>query len=190
MGERPRLDSDAIRYAGKAVDDEEWIVDFLNEQETGVIALANEGTPHPVTQLFVYDDREGAIFVHGARDGRAYGIVDGDGESRASFTTSRMGRYVPADEPVNFTVEYASVVAYGSVSLLDGAGEKRRVLERFMSKFAPHLTPGEEYAEISEESIDRTAVYRLDVERWSAKRGEKPPDQPGAYELEDVRESE
>ncbi len=189
MGERPRLDSDAIRYAGKAVDDREWVVDFLNEQETGVIALAGE-TPHPVTQLFVYDDREGAIFVHGAREGRAHDIVSGGEETRASFTTSRMGRYVPADEPVNFTVEYASVVAYGSVSSLDGRAGKRRVLERFMEKFAPHLTPGEEYAEMSEESIDRTAVYRFDVERWSAKRGEKPPDQPGAYELEDVRESE
>ncbi len=32
-----------------------------------------------------------------------------------------------------------------------------------MAKFAPHLTVGEDYEEMSEESIDRTAVYRLDA---------------------------
>jgi nitroimidazol reductase NimA-like FMN-containing flavoprotein (pyridoxamine 5'-phosphate oxidase superfamily) len=100
-----------------------------------------------------------------------------------------MGRFVPAAEPVNFTVEYASVVAYGTVSLLDTREEKRRVLERFMTKFAPQLTPGEDYEEMTGGSIDRTAVYRLDVESWSAKRGEKPPEHPGAYDLDDVRET-
>lgn len=186
----PRLVSDSIRYQGKAVDDREWIVEFLDEQDTGVLGLVDEDEPHLVTQLFVYDDERGSIFVHGAQGGRAHGIVDRNEEASACFTTSRMGRVVPADEPVNFTVEYASVVAYGGVELLDDPAAKRRVLERFMEKFAPQLSPGEDYEEMSEESIDRTAVYRFDVETWSAKRGEKAPDHPGAYDLDEVRETE
>lgn len=180
MGDSPRVASDAIRYQGKAVDDEEWIRDFLAGQETGVLGLADEETPHLVTQLFVCQD--GAIYVHGARDGRAYDLVERANESQACFTTSEMGRFIPADEPVNFTVEYASVVAYGSIDLLTERAAKRDVLELFMDKFAPQLTPGEDYEPMSDESIDRTAVYRLDVERWSGKRGEKPADEPGAYE--------
>jgi hypothetical protein len=58
-----------------------------------------------------------------------------------------------------------------------------------MSKFAPQLTAGEDYEEMSEESIDRTAVYRLDVESWSGKRGEKSPDHPTAYDLDAVRDA-
>lgn len=50
---------------------------------------------------------------------RAYGIVDGNGEVRACFTTSDTGRFIPADQPVNFTVEYASVVAYGYINLIE-----------------------------------------------------------------------
>ncbi len=187
----PEVDSSSIRYQGKAVDDPEWIVEFLAEQETGVLGLIDrdQGEPHLVTQLFVYDDAEGELFVHGARAGRAHDLVEERTGARACFTTSDVGRYIPAEEPVNFTVEYASVVAYGEVDLLEGRREKRRVLETFMEKFAPHLTPGEDYEEMSEESIDRTAVYRLDVERWSAKEGEKPPEYPGAYDLDAIRDS-
>ena len=185
----PEVVSDSIRYAGKAVDDPEWIVDFLADRKSGVLGLVDEGSPHLVTQLFVYDEEAGAIYVHGASDGRAHGIVERAGSAPACFTTSEMGRFVPAAEPVNFTVEYASVVAYGTIGLVGGRDDKRRVLERFMSKFAPQLTAGEDYEEVSEESIDRTAVYRLDVERWSGKRGEKPPDHPTAYDLDAVRDA-
>jgi hypothetical protein len=185
----PEMVSDSIRYAGKAVDDPEWIVDFLADQESGVLGLVDDGSPHLVTQLFVYDEEAGAIYVHGASDGRAHGIVERAGSAPACFTTSEMGRFVPAAEPVNFTVEYASVVAYGTIGLVGRRDDKRRVLERFMSKFAPQLTAGEDYEEMSEASIDRTAVYRLDVERWSGKRGEKPPDHPTAYDLDAVRDA-
>ncbi|ELY44976.1 pyridoxamine 5'-phosphate oxidase family protein [Natronorubrum sulfidifaciens] len=188
---RPEVDSSSIRYQGKAVDDSEWIVEFLAERETGVLGLIDQdqNEPHLLTQLFVYDDAAGALFVHGARAGRAHDLVEDSDGARACFTTSEMGRYIPADEPVNFTVEYASVVAYGEIELLEERAEKRRVLETFMAKFAPHLSVGEDYEEMTTESIDRTAVYRLEVERWSAKQGEKPPAYPGAYELDGVRDS-
>ena len=182
--------SDSIRYQGKAVDDPEWIREFLAGQETGVLGLVDGETPHLVTQLFVYDDEEGAIFLHGAQAGRAYDLVEGGDQPRASFTTSEKGRYIPADEPVNFTVEYSSVVAYGTIDLRTADGEKRRVLERFMDKFAPQLTEGEDYQEMTDESIERTAVYRLDVESWSGKKGWKDPETPGAYDLGSVSKSE
>ena len=189
MGEDdPTVDSESIRYAKKAVDDREWIVDFLADQSTGVLGLVDDGTPHLVTQLFVYDDEAGAFYFHGARGGRAHDVVVRESQPEACFTAYSVGRFIPASEPIEFTVEYASVVAYGSVALVDDSVTKRHVLEAFMSKFAPHLRPGEAYEEMTSESVERTAVYRLDVDTVSAKRGEKPPDYQGAYDLEDVRE--
>lgn len=122
--------------------------------------------------------------------GNANGDSADDDAVEACFTTSEMGRFIPADEPVNFTVEYTSVVAYGEIGLVEAAAEKRGVLERFMAKFAPHLSAGEDYEEMTEASVDRTAVYRLDVERWSGKRGEKAPEYPGAYDLDALREAD
>ncbi len=179
--------SDSIRYHGKAIDDPAWIPEFLDDQEVGVLGLVDDDTPHLVTQLFVYDAEAGCIFLHGARAGRAHDLVKNDEQPRASFTTSEKGRYIPADEPVNFTVEYSSVVAYGSIDFLTGREEKRGVLEQFMEKFAPQLTAGEDYEQMSEESIDRTAVYRLDVDSWSGKKGWKEPSHPDAYDLDAVQ---
>lgn len=185
MAERTPADvSDSIRYQGKAIDDPAWIPEFLAGQETGVLGLVDGETPHLVTQLFVYDPEVGAIYLHGAQGGRAHDLVEGGDRPKATFTTSEKGRYVPADEPVNFTVEYSSVVAYGTVDFLTERAEKRRILERFMGKFAPQLTPGEDYEEMTEESIDRTAVYRLQVDSWSGKKGWKDDDHPDAYDLD------
>lgn len=183
----PRNVTDSIRYQGKAIDDPAWIPEFLADQETGVLGLIDDDTPHLVTQLFVYNPEAGAIYLHGAQAGRAHELVKKGEQPRASFTTSEKGRYIPADEPVNFTVEYSSVVAYGIIDFLPSPEEKRAVLEQFMEKFAPQLNEGEDYERISQESIDRTAVYRLDVESWSGKKGWKDPDHPGAYSLDSTQ---
>ena len=188
-GNTPDNASETIRYQGKAVEDSEWILGFLADRETGVLGLVDDDMPHLVTQLFVYDPQASAIFLHGARAGRAHDLVERADQPRAAFTTSEMGRYVPADEPVNFTVEYSSVVAYGTIGFLTDREAKRRVLEQFMGKFAPHLTAGEEYERIAEESIERTAVYRLDVESWTGKKGWTDPGDRHAYDLDSVRSS-
>lgn len=184
----PRNVADRIRYAPKAVTDDEWIESFLAERPTGVVGLVDDGRPYVVTQLFVYDPGEAAVFLHGANAGRTRRIVESAGEADASFTTSRHGRFVPAEKPVDFTVEYESVDAFGRISLVGDPAAKRGVLEAFMAKLAPHLAPGRDYEPIADASIDRTSVYRIDVAEWSAKRGLKDPDHPGAYDLDAVRE--
>lgn len=182
--ESPRVASHEIRFQGKAVYDEQWILDFMDEQQSGVLGLTNDaGEPHLVTQLFVYIHDDSAIYLHGAEYGVAYDIVEANQPAPASFTSHTMGRYIAAEQPVNFTVEYTSVIADGTISLVQDDAHKRRVLEEVMEKYAPDMTPGEDYNEISQESIDRTAVYQLEVDSWTAKDGEKDPDHPDAYNL-------
>lgn len=180
--------SDEIRYSPKAVEDEAWIESFLARRPKGVLGLVDGGAPYLVTQLYVYDGDERAIYLHGANAGRTKDVVSSTGDAEACFTVSEMGRLIPAEKPVDFTVEYASVDAFGAVSLVTDPADKRRTLEAFMAKFAPQLAAGEDYEPMSEASIDRTSVYRLAVDGWSAKRGEKDPDHPGAYEYEGVRD--
>lgn len=91
--------------------------------------------------------------------------------------------------PVDFDVEYDSVVVYGDISLVEGQDAKRDALERLMAKFAPHMDPGEDYDPIADSSIDRTSVYRIDVDGWSGKRNEQPADFAGAYDYDSVRDT-
>lgn len=183
--DNPEDVSDLIRYRSKAVDDPTWIPQFLADRETGVLGLVDENSPHLVPQLFVYDPDANGIFTHGARDGRLHEIVTTGDRPRASFTTYEKGQYVPAAKPEDFTVEYSSVVASGLVDVLDEREEKRRILEQFMRKYAPHLTAGEDYERMAEAAIDRTAIYHLDVESWSGKRGWEEGDRSDLYDLND-----
>lgn len=170
-----------------------------------VVGFVDDGAPYLVSQLFVYDDEREAVFFHGAADGRTRGIVEGgagsgngtdDGNEDetgvdACLAVHEMGRFVPAEHPVNFDVEYASVVVFGRVRLVESEAEKRRTLSLFMDAFAPHLEAGADYGEIRSESVGRTSVYRLDVEGWSGKRHEAESEADGfePYGLADARES-
>ena len=84
----------------------------------------------------------------------------------------------------DFDVEYESVVVFGTIRVVTDTGRKRRALELLMEQFAPDLTPGEDYEPIADASIERTSVYRIDIEGWSGKRNDKPEDFPGAYDYD------
>lgn len=177
-----------VRLSPRAVDDDDWIEEFLTHQPMCVLGLVDEGSPYVVNQLFVYDPAERAIFLHGAHTGRTRTIVERGDSTDASLTVSRMGRLLPAEKPVDFDVEYASVVVYGDIGLVEDTREKRLALELLMEKFAPHMSPGADYEPIAESSIERTSVYRIDVDGWSAKNNEKDADFAGAYDYRAARE--
>jgi hypothetical protein len=185
--ERPENRSGDVRLAGRAVDDDEWIAAVLDRRPMGALGLVDEGSPYVVNQLFVYDADERAIFLHGAATGRTRSIVETGDPAEASLAVSEMGQLLPAEMPVDFDVEYASVVAFGDIRLVADRDRKRAALEQLMAKFAPQMTPGEDYEPIADDSIDRTSVYRLDVEGWSGKRNE-PDSFPGAYDYDAIRD--
>ena len=190
MTERtPENRSDDVRLAGRAVSDDEWIAEFLTEEPMCVVGLVDDGEPYLVNQLFVYDKSEDAIFLHGAATGRTRTIVERGDRAPVCLTASRMGRLLPAEMPVDFDVEYESVVVYGHIRVVEKVERKHRALELIMDTFAPDLTAGEDYEPIADESIDRTSVYQIDIEGWSGKRNDKSADFPGAYEY-DAPESE
>jgi nitroimidazol reductase NimA-like FMN-containing flavoprotein (pyridoxamine 5'-phosphate oxidase superfamily) len=94
-----------------------------------------------------------------------------------------MGRLLPADEALEFSVEYAAVVVFGTVRAVRDPEEKRRVLERIMTKYAPRLLPGRDYRPITDGELRRTAVHSLEIEAWSGKEKVAPRDFPGAHRL-------
>jgi nitroimidazol reductase NimA-like FMN-containing flavoprotein (pyridoxamine 5'-phosphate oxidase superfamily) len=181
---RPENRSDDVRLAQRGVSDDEWIASFLTREPMAVVGLVDDGEPYLVNQLFVYDESEDAMFLHGAKPGRTRTVVEGDDATPACLTASRMGRLLPAEMPVDFDVEYESVVVFGTIRVVTDTGRKRRALELPMDQFAPDLTPGEDYEPIADASIERTSVYRIDIEGWSGKRNDKPEDFPGAYDYD------
>ena len=171
-----------MRYTARAVTDEAWIKRFLRRMPHGVLATVHGGQPFATNNLYAFDDAAHAIYMHTAQVGRARANVEA--ESRVCFTVSQMGRLLPYPKPVDFDVEYASVVIFGQASMVEALDEKRRILYLLLDKYAPHLKPGQDYEPIPDEDLKRTAIYRIEIDSWSAKKNEAEPDFPGAFEYQ------
>lgn len=167
-----------IRRHDRAMD-EGWIRDFLATAPVGVVATVSDGQPFLNSNLFVYDPTGHAIYIHTARAGRTRSNIEGDG--RVAFTAYEMGRLLPASTALEFSVEYAGVVAFGRARVVTDAGEAERGLQLLLDKYAPHLRPGRDYRPTTSEELERTSVMRIDIEAWSGKCKQVAPEFPGAF---------
>ena len=168
-----------VRRQDRAVEDEAWIQDFLHRAPFGVLAMIDDGQPFINSNLFVYDEDQGAIYMHTAKVGRTRANLEV--ESQVCFSVSEMGRLLPAEEALEFSVEYAGVTVFGKARVLFENQEKTDALQKLLDKYFPHLKPGEDYHPITPEELNLTSVYRLDIESWSGKQKVAPDDFPGAF---------
>ena len=164
--------------------DPTWIADFLHRAPNGTLATAammEDGQPQAFTNtlLFVYHPALHAIYLHTGRRGRMFAHAGPD--QRACFTTFEMGRLLPADTALNFSVEYASVVAFGRLQVVTDPAEAETALQILLDKYFPHLQAGADYRPITAGEREATAVYRLEISEWSAKRKQVAEDFPGAF---------
>lgn len=173
------LAPDEVRRKDRQVEDDAWIEELLRRVPMGVLATVDGAQPFTNSNLFVYDAARRVIYMHTARTGRTRANVDG--AELVCFTATEMGRLLPADKALEMSVEYASVVAFGRATVLADSAEKRGALEMLLAKYFGHLRYGDDYAAITQEELDRTAVYRIDVERWTGKQKRVADDFPGAF---------
>jgi nitroimidazol reductase NimA-like FMN-containing flavoprotein (pyridoxamine 5'-phosphate oxidase superfamily) len=169
-----------IRRADRAVEDESWIRAFLHEAPLGFLATSYEDQPFLNSNLFVYDAAREAIYLHTANVGRTQANVAHN--TRVCFSVATIGRLLPAEEALEFSVEYGSVVVFGRASAVDDPAEAEAALQLLLDKYAPHLRPGRDYRPITPEELKRTGVIRLDIEGWTGKKKEVAADFPGAFD--------
>jgi uncharacterized protein len=173
-----------IRRTNKTISDQNRIKSFLNRVPVGVLATVFEEQPFLSTKLFVYDDSDHAIYLHSADEGRVFNNIQQN--SNVCFTVYEMGRFLPASNARGFGIEYESVVVFGHIRVIEDQHKMIFVLQKFMEKYASHLTPGEDYPKIQTSDLHNLAVYRIEILGWSAKSDEGDVDHPGAYRYENL----
>jgi nitroimidazol reductase NimA-like FMN-containing flavoprotein (pyridoxamine 5'-phosphate oxidase superfamily) len=173
-----------VRRKDRQVQDETWIREFLHKAAIGVLATVSNEQPFINSNLFVYDEGSNVIYMHTARQGRTRSNVEGD--RRVCFSVFEMGRVLPADTALEFSVEYGGVVVFGTASVVEDRVEGKRALQMLLDKYARHLKPGTDYRPTTDEELDRTSVYRITIEQWSGKKKEAAKDFPGAFRYGEV----
>ncbi len=169
----------AVRRHDRAVEDENWIRALLRRAPIGTIATTHDGQPFINSNLFVYDEATHAIYFHTARVGRTQANIAHD--ERVCFSVFEMGRLLPAATALEFSVEYAGVVVFGTCAQISESGQAARALQLLLDKYAPHLHPGRDYQPVTEQELARTAVFRIQIEQWSGKKKAVAEDFPGAF---------
>jgi nitroimidazol reductase NimA-like FMN-containing flavoprotein (pyridoxamine 5'-phosphate oxidase superfamily) len=178
MQKRPEKPSVCVRRKDRLFTEDAWLDQLLATAALGQFALVWEGKPLIHTSLFWYDGTD--IFWHTAAAGKLASVLE-QGECDAVFTVSELGRILPAATPFAFSAEYASVVCHGVAHTVRETKDKRRVLEGIMAKYAPHLSPGTDYAPMPERDVAIPNVYRLAVTARTASTTSSRSISPGFH---------
>lgn len=169
--------------------DEGWIRTFLHRGEAAVLSAVLDGHPFSLSRIYAYDEGRNAVYVHGGFGGETGRVMSQGGTVGVAMTLTvfEMGRLLPADEALEFGVEYASVIATGRAVEVEDPVEAEHGLRLLMEKYAPHLKAEKDYRPIAPDEVTRTSVVRIDIEAWSGKEKAEAEDFPGAYWFRDVR---
>ena len=135
------------------------------------------GEPLLQSNIFWFDG-DHRIYFHTAAVGKFRSIVDASSAARGCFSITELGRLLPADTPLNFSTEYASVQAYGTLRLESEPAAKKAALEGLMAKYAPHLEPGVDYTPMPDEDVKQTSVFCFEIEERVGKHNVKPDEYP------------
>ena len=151
--------------------DDDWIRAFLRTAQVGHIASSLNGQLFLTPSLFWFDEENRQIIFHSNVTGRVRSNLESS--PKVCFEASEMGRLLPSNVALEFSVQYRSVVVFGTAHLVTDPVEARRVLYGLIQKYFPTMRAGEEYREITDKELKRTSVYAIQIEEWSGKENWK-----------------
>jgi len=156
-----------MRLKKKEVTDRKWMEDILKRGRYMHLGMADAaGSPYVVPIGYGYGD--GAIYIHGASEGRKNDILAVN--PRVCFQVTLDAEVVPNDVGSNFTMKYRSVTGFGTVHRLTDQRERNAALKILMDHYGgPHM-------DIPEDSDmnKKLWVARLDIEYMTGKKSVYP----------------
>ena len=151
--------------------DEEWIRAFLHVAKVGHIASARDGQPFLNPTTFWFDEENHQIVFHSNLAGRVRSNIEDN--PRICFETSELGKLLPSNIALEFSLQFRSVIVFGTARLIVDPEEMRKVLYGLIHKYFPTMTAGREFRDITDKELKRTSVYAIKIEEWSGKENWK-----------------
>ncbi|MGQ0600782.1 MAG: pyridoxamine 5'-phosphate oxidase family protein, partial [Anaerolineales bacterium] len=147
--------------------EDEWTRAFLRRAQIGHVVTQWGDQPFINPTTFWYDEPNQRLVFHSNTVGRFR--ANSERHEWVCFEASEFGRLLPSNVALEFSVQYASVIVYGRIRVLEDEAEKRTALYGLIGKYFPDMTAGREYRPITEQELKRTSVYAVTIESWSGK---------------------
>ncbi len=153
-----------MRRSEKQVTEFSKIEEILRSGRICQLVLIDEPLPYIVTLNYGYHD--GALYFHSAQEGRKLELIARN--PQASFCIAIDHGLIKTPVACHSTTRFQSVVGEGTISFLESEEEKREGLRRIMQHYG---SPDFNFKEMA---VDKTRVYRLQIERMTAKQSRMP----------------
>jgi hypothetical protein len=150
---------------------DDWIRAYLREARVGHIATLWDDQPFITPTTFWYDEPRQRVIFHSNLAGRVRSNTEH--HPKVCLEASDLGRLLPSNVALEFSLQFRSVMVFGTVHILENDDEKRAALNGLLAKYFPTMTAGKEYREITDKELNRTSVYEIRIESWSGKENWK-----------------
>jgi nitroimidazol reductase NimA-like FMN-containing flavoprotein (pyridoxamine 5'-phosphate oxidase superfamily) len=149
-----------MRKSEREIKDRKEIEDILKRAEIIHIGMVDGGRPYVVPMNFGFS--AGAIFVHGALEGRKIDVLKRN--PHVCFETYVDYQRAPGPTACKSGSKFRSVIGCGTASMITDRAEKIRALDIIMSKVAPGPYT---YAE---DALARTNVIKIAITEMTGKK--------------------
>jgi nitroimidazol reductase NimA-like FMN-containing flavoprotein (pyridoxamine 5'-phosphate oxidase superfamily) len=146
---------------------DDWIRSFLRTAQVGHIASSVDGQSFINPTIFWFDEENHQIAFHSNAAGRIRSNIESN--PKVSMEASELGRLLPSNVALEFSLQYRSVLVFGTARVVTDPTEARRLLYGLISKYFPNMTAGKEYREITDKELRATSIYAIQIESWSGK---------------------
>ncbi len=151
--------------------DDDWIRNLINRLPLGFFATRWNDQPfvHPMT--FVYDEQKHCIYMHGSKVGRRR--ANTEKHEKMCFCASEMGKLLPSNQALHFSVQYRSVMAFGTIRHVEDETEQKSALYKLIDKYFSPMKLNEDYSPIRPKDLKMTTVFAMDINEWTGKENWK-----------------
>ena len=161
--------------------DDAWIREYLKTAKVGHFASSIDGQAFINPTIFWYYKENHQIVFHSNLAGRIRSNLETN--PKVSMEASELGQMLPSNVALEFSLQYRSVLFFGTARFITNPDEARRLLYGLIEKYFCELKAGQEYREITEKELRATSVYAIKIEEWSGKENwEEKADQSDEWQ--------
>lgn len=149
-----------MRRKQKDIRDLSRIEPILRRARVCRLAMTDGEMPYVVPLCFGH--HENTLYFHTGREGMKLDVLGKN--PRVCFEVDVAHEMVPGVKPCNWSMNFNSVIGFGTATVVANAREKRRALDIIMS----HYAGGETYT-YPDDILALTVVIRVDIDSMTAK---------------------
>ena len=151
--------------------DDAWIRAFLHKAQVAHVATLWDEQPFVTPTNYYFDEAGHRLIFHSNITGRLRANIER--HPRVCAEVYEMGRYLPSNVALEFSVQFRSVMVFGEAHILGDREEQRRMLHLLIAKYFSPMELGKDYRPVTDKELKQTTVYELRIESWSGKENWK-----------------